>query len=145
MCYIFNSVCSCGLTDCQLEYDRTFEELIKDQLSTLPPVPYKEHNNQFVKAFTGCMKDKIIKNKYKPNECLVLSLNDCKTLFKEYFEEFLTFVDLKLIPEDTQQEMIDTFKTSFDFNCLVFAIFVSKKSLPILLSQIRTPSKRMST
>ena len=98
-----------------------------------------------MKAFTGCMEDKIIKNKYKPNECLVLSLNDCKTLFKEYFEEFLTFVDLKLIPEDTQQEMIDTFKTSFDFNCLVFAIFVSKKSLPILLSQIRTPSKRMST
>ena len=73
-----------------------------------------------MKAFTGCMKDKIIKNKYKPNECLVLSLNDCKTLFKEYFEEFLTFVDLKLIPEDNQQEMIDTFKTSFDFNCLVF-------------------------
>ena len=81
-----------------------------------------------MKAFTGCMKDKIIKNKYKPNECLVLSLNDCKTLFKEYFEEFLTFVDLKLIPEDNQQEMIDTFKTSFDF-----AILLSKNSLPILL------------
>ena len=140
MCYICNSVCNCGLTDCQQEYDRTFEDLIKDQLSTLPPVPYKEHNNQFVKAFTGCMKDKIIKNKYKPNECLVLSLNDCKTLFKEYFEEFLTFVDLKLIPEDNQQEMIDTFKTSFDF-----AILLSKNSLPILLSQIRTPSKRLST
>ena len=93
-----------------------------------------------MKAFTGCMKDKIIKNKYKPNECLVLSLNDCKTLFKEYFEEFLTFVDLKLIPEDNQQEMIDTFKTSFDF-----AILLSKNSLPILLSQIRTPSKRLST
>ena len=93
----------------------------------------------FVKAFTGCMKDKIIKNKYKPNECLVLSLNDCKTLFKEYFEEFLTFVDLKLIPEDTQQEIIGTFKTSFDFNFLGFAIFLVKNSLPILsgLSQIR--------
>ena len=65
------------------------------------------------------MKDKIDKNKYKPDECLVLSLNDCKTLFKEYFEEFLTFVDLKLIPEDTQQEMIGTFKTSFYFNCVV--------------------------
>ena len=41
VCYICNSVCNCGLTDCQKEYDRTFEELIKDQLSYLPPVPYK--------------------------------------------------------------------------------------------------------
>ena len=41
MCYICNSVCNCGLTDCQMEYDRTFEELIKDQLSTLPIVPFK--------------------------------------------------------------------------------------------------------
>lgn len=80
----------------------------------MPDVPYQEHNNQFVTAFTGCMKDKIDKNKYKPDECLVLSLTDCKTLFKEFFEEFLTFVDLKLIPEDNQQEIIGTFKTSFD-------------------------------
>ena len=60
MCYIYNSICSCGLTDCQKEYDRTFEELVKDQLSTLPPVPYQDHNNQFVEAFTGCMKAQYI-------------------------------------------------------------------------------------
>ena len=83
------------------------------------------------------MKDKINKNKYKPDECLVLSLNDCKTLFKEYFEEFLTFVDLKLIPEDTQQEMFDTFKTSFYFNCvasskLILFLFSGQNSFPVL-------------
>ena len=74
-------------------------------------MPYQDHNNQFVQAFTLCMKDKILKNKYKPNECLVLSLTDCKALFQEFFEDFVTFVDEKLLPEITLQEMINMIET----------------------------------